>query len=126
MRLLLDTHIVLWSLFEETRIRSHIREAIINPDNDVFVSIVTLWEIVVKNRTGKLSADLSRVIESLVDQGFELRSIETPHLHALGRLPRHHSDPFDHLLMAQAIAEDLTLVSADRFAPAYPVRLLAA
>jgi len=124
MRLLLDTHALLWWLADDDQLGPQARELIADPGNDVLVSVVSLWEIVVKVRAGKLEADISEVADAVPREGFALLDISTAHLLTLARLPMHHRDPFDHLLMAQAIEEDATFISEDRNASRYKVRLV--
>ncbi|HET9020065.1 MAG TPA: type II toxin-antitoxin system VapC family toxin [Acetobacteraceae bacterium] len=121
MRLLLDTHALLWWLADDARLGARARELIADPGNDILVSTVSLWEIVVKARAGKLTADIAEITEAMAREGFAVCSIDTRHLLTLAGLPMHHRDPFDHLLMAQAISEDATFVSDDRHVPQYPV-----
>ena len=125
MKLLLDTHALLWWLTDDDQLGLQARELIADPGNDVVVSVVSLWEIVVKVRVGKLEADIREVAGTISREGFAVLGISTAHLVALARLPMHHRDAFDHLLMAQAIEEDATFVSADRNASRYPVRWIA-
>lgn len=122
MRLLLDTHALLWWLADDPQLGQQARALIANPGNDVLVSKVSLWEIVVKLRVGKLSADLAGITDAVQRGGFTLLDIAIPHLRALAGLPMHHRDPFDHLLIAQAVTEDALLVTEDRHAALYPVR----
>ncbi len=124
MKLLLDTHALLWWLADDAQLGSQARELIEDPANDVLVSVVSLWEIVVKVRVGKLEADIGEVAATVAREGFTLLDISAAHLRTLARLPMHHRDPFDHLLLAQAIEEDATFVSEDRNASRYPVRLV--
>ena len=121
MRILLDTHALLWWLAGDPRIERKAQDLIADPANDILVSIASLWEIVVKVRVGKLEADIRDIVAAINAQGFEMLEIRPEHLEELVRLPMHHRDPFDHLLMAQAIAEGLTLLSEDQHVPAYPV-----
>lgn len=124
MKLLLDTHAVLWWLDDDPRLGPEARDLIADPGHDVLVSVVSLWEMVVKLRVGKLKADIGRVTASIEQAGFVLVGIAPKHLTTLAKLPVHadHRDPFDHLLLAQAQAEGATLVSEDRNASRYPVR----
>ena len=124
MRLLLDTHALLWWLADDDQLGPRARELIEDPGNDVLVSVVSLWEIVVKVRVGKLEADIKEVADTVPREGFTLLDISTAHLLTLARLPMHHHDPFDHLLMAQAIEEDATFISEDRHASRYKVRMV--
>nr|WP_072379709.1 type II toxin-antitoxin system VapC family toxin [Rhizobium tibeticum] len=99
----------------------HARGLIGDPENDVLVSILSLWEITVKLRIGKLDADLDEILAILPEQGFDRLDITDAHLVALAALPLHHRDPFDHLLMAQAVAEGAHFVSQDQHVGLYGV-----
>ena len=123
MKLLLDTHALLWWLGDDRRLGSKARDMIADPTNRVMVSAVTLWEIAVKVRVGKLEADIADIVEAVARDGFILLGIGPTHLRALAGLPFHedHRDPFDHLLVAQAISEGATFLSEDRHTPRYPV-----
>ncbi|CAK7260938.1 MULTISPECIES: type II toxin-antitoxin system VapC family toxin [unclassified Shinella] len=121
MRLLLDTHALLWWLNDDEKLGARARGLIGDPANDVLVSAVSLWEITVKLRIGKLDADIEEILGILPDQGFQRLDIADAHLIALSGLPVHHRDPFDHLLMAQALAEDAHFVSEDQNVPLYGV-----
>ena len=124
MRLLLDTHVLLWWLADDDQLGPRARHLIEDPGNDILVSVVSLWEIVVKHRVGKLEADIAEISGIIPREGFALLDINTAHLLALARLPMHHRDPFDHLLIAQAVEEDATFISEERNASRYPVRLV--
>jgi PIN domain nuclease of toxin-antitoxin system len=99
---------------------------IAGPGNDVFASTVSLFEIMVKVRTGKLRVDMKELIEGPDLQGFQLLPLTERHVMEMEKLPVHadHKDPFDHQLIAQAIAEDMFFLSFDRHAGRYPVKLL--
>lgn len=127
MRLLLDTHALLWWLADDERLGGRARGLIGDPENAVFVSVASLWEIVVKARVGKLDADIVEVLTAVERDDFTLLDITPAHLATLARLPAHadHRDPFDHLLIAQAITEEATFVSQDRNVPRYPVARIA-
>lgn len=124
MKLLLDTHVVLWWVDGNPRLHGHWAETILRPTSDVFVSIATWWEIVLKVRTGKLKADLAEIKAALDEDRFQWLAISPDHLKTLLSLPPHHRDLFDQLLIAQAISEGATLVSDDRAFRQYPVELL--
>lgn len=126
MRLLLDTHALLWWLNDDGRLGRHARELIADPVNDVLVSTASLWEIVVKVRVGKLEADIGEISEAVERGGFTRLSIDPAHLVTLAGLTLHpdHRDPFDHLLIAQAITEGATFVSEDGNVPRYPVQVV--
>jgi PIN domain nuclease of toxin-antitoxin system len=126
-RLLLDTHAFLWWLAGDERLSVGAREAIGEELDPVFVSAASIWEISTKHRLGKLPGasaivgDLAGVIEG---QGFVGLPITIRHGQAAGALPGPHRDPFDRMLIAQAMLDDLTLVSNERAFSAYGVRRL--
>ena len=122
MRLLLDTHVLLWSMEADPKLTPAHRDAIEAAD-EVFVSAVSIWEIAIKTVLGKLV--VAGDIESLaLDAGCRPLPVTWAHGRDAGRLPPHHHDPFDRLLIAQARVEGLTLVSADRAFSHYDVALL--
>lgn len=124
MKLLLDTHALLWWLADDSQLGRKARELVEDPGNDVLVSMVSLWEISVKTRIGKLEADIAEITNAVQQEGFNLLDIGIAHLLTLAGLPVHHRDAFDHLLIAQAITEDATFISDDRNAARYPVRMV--
>ena len=125
MRLLLDTHALVWWISDVSRLTRNAYAAIADPRNDIFVSAITAWEITVKRAKGHLSApeNLSSVIE---EKGFEHLPLTFFHAEQAGLLPLHHRDPFDRLLSAQAQVEGLTLVTRDRHIRRYGIRTLTA
>ena len=125
MRLLLDTHVLLWWLANDPSLGEEARESISASDSSVFVSAASAWEISIKQALGKLDApsDLVRQIEL---NRFEPLPIAVSHAYAAGALPRHHDDPFDRVLVAQAMAEGLTFVTRDPRMALYGVGTLAA
>lgn len=96
---------------------------IADPANQVLFSVVSLWEIAIKVRVGKLKADIGEIESQIERDGFRRIAITPEHLRALMSLPQHHRDPFDHLLMAQAVGEDAVFLTSDRQLARYPVRL---
>jgi PIN domain nuclease of toxin-antitoxin system len=112
MRLLLDTQIFLWWMAGSRQLSRALRDAIAAPDNQVYLSVASAWEIEIKRAIGKLRAppDIAAVLD---DSGFDLLPIELRHIASLARLPHHHRDPFDRMLIAQAAAEGMALASAD-------------
>ncbi len=126
MKLLLDTHALLWWLNDDGKLGQQARELIADPGNDVLVSVVSLWEVLVKIRVGKLEAHIGHISDAIEREGFTRLGIEPAHLLALGGLPIRpdHRDPFDHLLIAQAITEGATFISEDCNVPHYPVQLV--
>lgn len=126
MKLLLDTHTLLWWLSDDPRLEQQAQTLIADPHNVVLISAVSLWEIVVKVRIGKLDAEIDAIVRVIEQQSFTVLPITPAHLTTLANLPRFvdHRDPFDHLLIAQAMTESATFVSSDRNMPRYPVVLL--
>ncbi len=120
MRLLLDTHAFLWWLSDWEQIASATREAIADPDNEVFVSAVSGWEIAIKKARGRLVApdNLGAVVE---EKGFAHLPLTFEQAERTAALPTHHRDPFDRMLIAQAQAEGLVLVTRDARIPLYDV-----
>jgi PIN domain nuclease of toxin-antitoxin system len=125
VKLLLDTHSLLWALSVPEQLADDARGRISAPENQVFASAASVWEIAIKVSSGKLRApaDLAADISAA---GFSELPITIEHGLAAGRLPRHHGDPFDRMLVAQASIEDLTLVTRDRTLAEYGVAILPA
>lgn len=127
MRLLLDTHALLWWLDGDRSLSRKARTAIADEDNVIFVSAASAWEITTKARLGKLpgaDAVAADVVGSVSSQRFSSLDITMRHAQRAGRLPGAHRDPFDRMLIAQAQIEDLTLVSNDGAFDAYGVSRL--
>jgi PIN domain nuclease of toxin-antitoxin system len=124
MKFLLDTHALLWWLSDDSQLGRQARELVEDPGNDVLVSMVSLWEIAVKTRIGKLQADIKEITDAVQQEGFTLLDIAVTHLLTLAGLPVHHRDPFDHLLIAQAITEGATFISENGNTARYPVRMV--
>jgi PIN domain nuclease of toxin-antitoxin system len=123
MNLLLDTHVLLWSLSDSSRLAPPVRSAIVDGGNMVFVSAATAWEITIKKGLGKLKAP-SGYLEALERYRFTPLDITSEHALAVAQLPNHHRDPFDRLLVAQARLESLTLVTHDERILRYEVAVL--
>jgi PIN domain nuclease of toxin-antitoxin system len=127
MRVLLDTHVLIWLVEGDKNLSTVARSAIEDEDNSLYLSISSLWEITIKLSLGKLDLQLSvdEMVESfLIPGGIEILQIETSHLSILRDLPLHHRDPFDRLIIAQAQAENMTLISADGMFYRYGVDLV--
>ena len=114
MKLLIDTHILLWWLNDDEKLPEKAKQLIKQPENDVYVSHISLWEIQIKIMIGKLHADLEAIIKQLPANNFVELPSRTSHIITLSRLPLHHQDPFDRLLIAQAISEPLHLMTCDK------------
>lgn len=114
MRLLLDTHVFLWWLADDRKLGKAAREIIGNPNNDVHVSSVSVWEAAIKRALGRLEVELDDLEEAVIRSGFRPLAIGFRHAVTAGRLPSVHRDPFDRMLIAQASVEELRVVSHDR------------
>jgi PIN domain nuclease of toxin-antitoxin system len=125
VRLLLDTNALLWALEAPESLRGEVRTALSDRANEVHVSIASICETAIKAGTGKLTLPRN-FVPVIGDSGFRLLAITTAHALHVATLPRHHRDPFDRLLVAQAIVEGLTLVTRDATMPLYGIPILAA
>jgi PIN domain nuclease of toxin-antitoxin system len=123
MRLLLDTHIVLWWMAEPTKLSSKVHQAITNSDNAAFISAASIWELAIKHKLGRV--DLPHYfLEALQAAQIQILSIEAHHALATIDLPPIHQDPFDRMLIAQAKCENLVLVTKDANILKYPISTL--
>ncbi|MBD2278582.1 MULTISPECIES: type II toxin-antitoxin system VapC family toxin [Nostocales] len=122
MGFLLDTHVLLWWLANDPKLSADVREIIRNPVNDSFVSAATIWEIAIKTSLGKLKQpdDLLAVLR---DNRFQVLDISAEHCLNVGSLPWHHKDPFDRMLISQALVEGLTIITVDQKFKFYDVPL---
>ena len=121
MAFLLDTHAFLWWLADDSRLPEGVRDLITAPENDVFVSAVTGWEISIKKTLDKLEApdDLVSLFE---EEGFQEIPVTFAHGQIAGQLPPIHRDPFDRMLVAQGLTQGLTVLTRDDNIPRYAVR----
>jgi PIN domain nuclease of toxin-antitoxin system len=124
MNLLLDTHVVIWFLGGSSTLRPDARAAIETADH-AYVSSATIWEMAVKVARGRLAAPAD-FPDRLLDLGILQLALEWEHARVAGGLPLHHRDPFDRMLVAQAIVERLTIVTRDEAIARYPVPVIAA
>ncbi len=125
MRFLLDTHILLWWLEDNPKLPWNIREIIQNPESLIFVSAATMWEMSIKKSLGKLDIP-DDLLEMLKDNEFQVLGVTADHGLKVGDLPYHHKDPFDRILIAQALCERLMVISRDDKFKLYDVPLLLA
>ncbi len=125
MNLLLDTHTVLWWLSDDPTLSDTARSAIADPENTVFLSAVVVWEIRIKQGIGKLDLpdDFGEVLDG---QRFPELPVKVAHAHAIAELPAVHRDPFDRMLVAQAMVEQMTIVTRDPSIPDYGVDVIVA
>jgi PIN domain nuclease of toxin-antitoxin system len=118
MRLLLDTHVFLWAVTGSRRLKASAR-AYLAGAQAVYVSAASLWEIAIKVRLGKIEGDPDSLARAVEASGFQELPVTMRHAVAIAKLPMHHTDPFDRLLLAQAFSEPLRLVTADHALAAY-------
>jgi PIN domain nuclease of toxin-antitoxin system len=112
VRYLIDTNILIWALDTPERLRPHVAREIAEPANDVLVSTISVVEMCIKSNIGKLKIP-SQLSEKIVGYGFDFLPLMDFHAHPLATLPLHHRDPFDRMLIVQALTEGLTLITAD-------------
>lgn len=121
MRLLLDTHVLLWALAKPERIRADARMAIEDPNNDVLFSAASIWEIAIKASLNRIDFQVSpaEITTAALESGFTELPVHSGAAAHTAKLPMHHRDPFDRLLIAQAITEPAVLYTADAQLEAY-------
>ena len=121
MRVLLDTHILLWALIEPGRLSGEVRDVIENPANEVLFSSASIWEIAIKAGLGraKFAVEPIEIVVAALDSGFVELPVHSAAAVKVATLPHHHRDPFDRLLVAQAMTEPTVLYTADAKLPVY-------
>ena len=125
MILLLDTHTFIWYVTDNSRLSNQVLELINDQNNEILLSIASLWEIAIKQNLGKLS--FNQPFEIFITQqlnlnDFRLLDIKISHVTVVATLLLHHRDPFDRILIAQSIVENTPILSADKIFDAYPIR----
>ncbi len=126
MKLLLDTHTFLWFIAGDNQLDQYARQLIENPQNQRYLSVASVWEITIKSSLGRLQVPMppSQLIQDHVwTNAIELLPIVSAHLDSLYGLPYHHKDPFDRLMIAQAIQDEMVLITKDKLFNAYGVKL---
>jgi PIN domain nuclease of toxin-antitoxin system len=122
VRILADTHALLWAAADPERLAPAARDLLADPHADAWFSVVSIWEVVIKAaRRPDFGVDADDLRWGLLQRGFQELPVTAPHVLEVGRLPALHGDPFDRLLVAQARVEELTIMTADRAITAYPV-----
>ena len=119
MRILLDTHLLLWALGAPLKLNAETRKIV--DTSDVYVSAATIWEISIKVALGKLKADVDEVLAAVPSAGLSMLPITGEHAARVVRLPKHHKDPFDRMLVAQAVTEPMILLTNDTALAPYGV-----
>ena len=115
MRILLDTHIALWAITDDPRLPEQARKLLLTPQNDIVVSAASVWEISIKHALGRLSMAVSGsdALDYFKESGYRLLPVAPEHAAFVEQLPLHHNDPFDRILVAQALCEPLRLLTHD-------------
>lgn len=126
MKYLIDTHILLWHAVDNNRLTSEVKALLNNPNNEIYLSHASIWEITIKISIGKLqmSVPLDMLEAALYDQQFQLLDFQFSHYLTLKDLPFHHQDPFDRMIIAQGITEKMTIITADDKFKQYDVTIL--
>jgi PIN domain nuclease of toxin-antitoxin system len=122
MKFLLDTHLLLWAAGQPERLSKPARELIENPDNALYFSAASIWEIAIKSSLGRedFKADSRLIRRGLIDNGYQEIAISSEHAAGVQALPLFHKDPFDRLLIAQSLSEGMPLVTVDPLLSQYP------
>jgi len=125
-RYLIDTHILIWYLDGNPILPAKIKDELNNVTNEVFVSTASLWELAIKLSKQKLDIKitLQQIETDIINRDYKILEISFKHLSTLMSLPMAHGDPFDRMLISQAISENLILISVDRYFESYPIELL--
>jgi PIN domain nuclease of toxin-antitoxin system len=127
MKVLVDTHTFIWDIIADHRSSAKAKQVLRSDEHELFFSLVSLWEIAIKIKTGKLNtigSSVAYIRDEMDAYGMSLLPIRYEHLLQLESLPHHHSDPFDRLLIAQALTESLPILSGDRAFANYGIKLV--
>ena len=118
MRVLLDTHVFLWAATDSRKLKQAVRN-VLRQASEIYVSAASIWEVAIKRRLGKIDADPGALVAAIEPSGFLPLAVAPRHAALVEALPDHHRDPFDRILIAQALVEPLHLITADRALSAY-------
>ena len=126
MNLLIDTHVLLWMMFEPEKLSKKVKQILENTKNIVNVSYLSLWEIAVKVKIGKLEIKMAfeDIVENIENQGIIFLPIEKKHISETINLELHHRDPFDRMLIAQSKVENLTMITKDNNFSKYDINII--
>ena len=126
MKVLLDTHALIWFIEGDSKLSLNAKSEIENLNNERFVSTVSLWEIAIKSSLDKLELKKSfkELNQSIIDNDIQIITVQISHLNTLLTLLHHHGDPFDRLLISQAISENMTIISTDKHFKDYPTGII--
>lgn len=121
---LLDTHVFLWWLDDNKKLVESVRATLSDQSSLVHISAVTIWEIAIKAKIGKIQVEIGELVQEIEANSFVELPITARHAHVAGNLPRHHDDPFDRMLIAQAQLEGLVVVTPDAMFQSYGISIL--
>ena len=126
MNVILDTYILLWFLSGDKKLSQKQKSIITDVQNTKFVSIATIWEVALKANNGKLDLDVSlkKFVESVYENNFQIIDIQISHIYHLSKLPFHHNDPFDRIIIAQAMIKNYSLITNDTQIKKYKVKVI--
>jgi PIN domain nuclease of toxin-antitoxin system len=127
MRVLIDTHVFIWWTSDVKKLSSRVHDLLLDPSTEAILSMVSIWEMQIKLSLGKLQfrTTLSELVDDEINRNrIELLPLSLSHIYALSNLPHHHRDPFDRILIAQSMDEDLQILSIDEKFDAYGVKHL--
>ncbi|MBD2667167.1 PilT protein-like [Richelia sinica FACHB-800] len=125
--ILMDTHTFIWYVTDDSQISNQVLEVINDENNQIFLSIASVWEMGIKHGLGKLSFNVpfeTFIRQQMSINDFTLLDIKISHINTVAQLPLHHRDPFDRILIAQAIVENIPIISGDSKFDAYPIQRL--
>lgn len=124
MKLLVDTHVLIWWLFDQPELGQHARSCLSDRSNEILYSVASPWEMAIKIGQGKLEIDTANAIRSFNGAGFQRLDVEPAHLVTLVALERLHGDPFDRMIVSQALCTGLTIMTTDSAILRYPVQTI--
>jgi PIN domain nuclease of toxin-antitoxin system len=127
MRLLLDTHVLIWWTLTPDKLSERVTTLLGNRDNELFLSVASVWEMQIKLKSGKLTLDLpleEMILNQQEENDLNLLNIDVADVWVLDGLPVPHRDPFDRMIIAQSIRAELSLISVDRLFDSYPIKRL--
>ena len=119
MKILLDTHILLWASQDHPNLPRHTKELIVKGNNDIYFSTASIWELMIKKNTNRFDIDIRNFVDDLYEMNIFELSISIEHVLKLEELENHHKDPFDRILVAQALAEPIKLITRDKILQQY-------
>jgi len=121
LNILLDTHVALWAITDDACLKTRARTLIADPQSQIWVSVASLWEIAIKHALGRAAMPVSAedALQYFLGSGYSMLTIAAEHILQLAQLPAHHQDPFDRLIIAQALVEPMRLLTHDKTVARY-------